>query len=316
MLSTSLTIQEQIQEKVKPSFKDKRTFLSKIDELPSALGTEWKCKEFELVGNVLNKDGTSVVQTIELWKRDPVACIKELMQDPQFAKHMCYAPEKMYTNEGMKHQTFDEMATGKWWWAMQACIPCLYDLLQDFNNGCIQKLLPKGVTIAAIILLSDKTQLSTFSGNKSAWPVYLTLGNIDASVRRKPSEQAMILIGYLPVSKLECFTQDRRSVEGYQLFDDCMRALLKPLIKAGQNGVEMLCSDGRTWLVFPLLAVYVADYLEQCLIAGCRERCAHPVQAVHQCELYLTFCYVSRQHTGRREHPLQTPIQDLSIRSQ
>ncbi len=83
-------------------------------------------------------------QTIELWKRDPVACIKELMQDPQFAKHMCYAPEKMYTNEGMKHQTFDEMATGKWWWAMQACIPCLYDLLQDFNNGCIQKLLPKG----------------------------------------------------------------------------------------------------------------------------------------------------------------------------
>ncbi len=44
--------------------------------------------------------------------------------------------------------------------------------------------------------------------------------------------------------------------------------------------------------------------------------CAHPVQAVHQCELYLTFCYASRQYTGRREHPLQTPIQDLSIRSQ
>ncbi len=175
MLSTSLTIQKQIQEKVEPSFKDKRTFLSKIDKLPSALGTEWKCEEFELVGNVLNKDGTPVVQTIELWKRDPVACIKELMQDPQFAKHMRYAPEKMYTDEGMKHQAFDEMATGKWWWAMQACIPCLYDLLQDFNVGCIQKLLPKGATIAAIILSSDKTQLSTFSGDKSAWPVYLTL---------------------------------------------------------------------------------------------------------------------------------------------
>lgn len=113
----------------------------------------------------------------------------------------------------------------------------------------------KGATIAAIILSSDKTQLSTFSGDKSAWPVYLTLGNINASV-----------------SKLECFTEDRRSVEGYQLFHDCMHALLKPLIDAGQNGVEMLCSDGRMRLVFPILAAYVADYPEQCLIAGCGER--------------------------------------------
>ncbi|KAK0501288.1 hypothetical protein EDD18DRAFT_1065850 [Armillaria luteobubalina] len=88
-----------VQDKVEPSFKDKCTFLRKIDQLPSALGTEWKCEEFEVVGNILDKDGTPVVQTIELWKRDPLACIRELMQDPRFTKHMHYALEKMYTND-------------------------------------------------------------------------------------------------------------------------------------------------------------------------------------------------------------------------
>ncbi|KAK0492157.1 hypothetical protein EDD18DRAFT_1026297, partial [Armillaria luteobubalina] len=55
-------------------FKDKHTFLRKIGQLPSALGTEWKCDEFEVAGNIVDKDGTSVVQTIEQWKHDPLAC--------------------------------------------------------------------------------------------------------------------------------------------------------------------------------------------------------------------------------------------------
>ena len=47
-------------------------------------------------------------------------------------------------------------------------------------------ILPAGVTIAPVILSSDKTQLSRFSGDKQAWPVYLTLGNIPKELRRKP----------------------------------------------------------------------------------------------------------------------------------
>ena len=47
-----------------------------------------------------------------------------------------------------------------------------------FWQGC----LPDGATIAPIILSSDKTQLSVFQGDKSAWLVYLTIGNISKEV--------------------------------------------------------------------------------------------------------------------------------------
>ncbi|KAJ4463313.1 hypothetical protein C8J55DRAFT_494445 [Lentinula edodes] len=75
-----------IQDELHSSFKDKCTFLKKIDALPTVRGG-WICKELEIVGNIMKKaaDGTEVPMTegVELWRRDPIECIKELMEDPR-----------------------------------------------------------------------------------------------------------------------------------------------------------------------------------------------------------------------------------------
>ncbi|KAF8181570.1 hypothetical protein BJ912DRAFT_1023540 [Pholiota molesta] len=213
----------------------------KVDSLPDRAG-DWKTE-------VLSFDDRPE-EKFTIRYRDPIEAIRSLWRDPANAEHLVYSPKKIYSDKSQPGQS--------------AYFPkCIQE-----SGGKYYSKLPEGATVAPVIAATDKTLLTKLSGNKSAYPLYLTIGNLPKAIRRKPSKNGCILIGYLSVDKpnrsqlseLEYCSRVQR------LFHESMRIILEPLKKAGVDGVLMESSNGDVRRVHPILTCYVADYPEQCLV--------------------------------------------------
>jgi hypothetical protein len=136
---------------------------------------------------------------------------------------------------------------------------------QMFEKTALERQQP-GATVVPVIISSDKTQLTLFRG-KSAYPVYLTIGNIPKAIRRKPSRHAQMLLAYIPTTKFEGIGNNagrRRAIAN--LYHGCMQAILGPIATVGETGLEMMSGDGIWRRCHPILASFVGDYPEQVLV--------------------------------------------------
>ncbi|KAI9569191.1 hypothetical protein HD554DRAFT_2204667 [Boletus coccyginus] len=184
---------------MQPSYSSNYTFLRLVNKLPT--GPEWTCRLIHIHGDLGPLDENNVAM------------------------------------EGIQDGETEEL---KLW--MRDPVACIRELMGnlafDGSMAYAPEKLPAGATIAPVILASDKTELSWFKGDKTAWPVYLTIGNISKEVCHELSCHASVLLSYLPVSKLASF--ENNSVAGYRLFHYCKALLLKPLVAVGEQGVEMV----------------------------------------------------------------------------
>ena len=145
----------------------------------------------------------------------------------------------------------------------------------DISNRFIRAHLANGTTILGIILVSDHTHLTNFTGDKMH-AVYLSIGNISKDVCWKHNSCAWLLVTKIPISKFSK-TQfsgpntEQEAMPGilsHCLFHECMWQVLAPLQLDQRQYYVVPSPDGNSWLCMAVLMAWIADLEEQLLILG------------------------------------------------
>ncbi|KAF8602959.1 hypothetical protein BDV93DRAFT_398866, partial [Ceratobasidium sp. AG-I] len=160
-----------------------------------------------------------------------------------------YAPQKLWTSPAKEVRAYGDAYTCDWWWDEQCRLA---------RAG------KRNATIGALIVASDPTVVSIVCGGQKVYPVYVSLANINKDKRRKPSNRAMTLLGYLPIDAFEDIADDdeRRRLKN-NLIHRSIKRMFDPLKEVAETGVDMWCADGRKRRVYPRVAAYTADWPEQ-----------------------------------------------------
>ena len=162
-------------------------------------------------------------------------------------------------------------------------------------------MLPQGATTLGIVLSSDKTNILVMSGNCMAYPLLISLANIDLDICLKTSMHTYLLLSLLPILK---FTHKNSHICGLlhnRLIHQALAVVLELLKTTARVRIMMNDPVGNLQYCFTPLAAYIADTPELSLMA-CTNLKASP------------FTTVTSKHFGDTfPHPPQTGLHTLAI---
>jgi hypothetical protein len=105
---------------------------------------------------------------VTCYKRDARAVVEMILTSKLHKDNISYAGPITDSNE------YGDMRTGSWWQATDLAMPMVQNAAGELEKA----------TLCPIIVSSDSTNLS-FSGTKSAHNVFMTLGLLDSTSRRR-----------------------------------------------------------------------------------------------------------------------------------
>jgi hypothetical protein len=122
--------------------------------------------------------------------------------------------------------------------------------------------------------MSDATHLTNFAGDKKAWPVYITIGNLSSSVRMRPAMQSVLLVALLPVPiKLRNVPARQLALQrerNHAVTQGVLRHILEPLYHPEGGIFTALCADGHYRRCSATVSAWLADYPEHCDLQNLR----------------------------------------------
>ena len=113
-LEAELLTSFQIQEHAHLSFHNTYSLLKKIDQLPT--GPDWVCDIVKVSGDLQAEEGEMMGEELDLWRRNPLECVQELIGNPAFKDKMVFEPAQFFTDKGCSNRLIDEAWTADWWW--------------------------------------------------------------------------------------------------------------------------------------------------------------------------------------------------------
>jgi hypothetical protein len=173
-----------------------------IDAIPID-GIPWQLHTFTYKGQKPSNNAPKwMTGEYKIFYQDPHRIFTDMLENPEFAKDIDYAPLRQYDDNGVRQ--YENFMSGDWAWK-QAVSHLSFTF---FNSNQLiypqdkigEKPKNKGSLFVLIILGSDKTTVSIATGHNKYWPLYGSIGNIHNNMRQAHGA-GFVLIGFLAIAK-------------------------------------------------------------------------------------------------------------------